>query len=206
MDWVQWLVPLVALGVWILSNLARNREDEPRRARPPQVRGDGMPEAAPRQRKEPEEVDRFLDEVRRRRENTERKKKADEPRRVLLPKREETRKPAQPQSRQDAQRKPTPPPVPKLIPVKEPPTSPRKEPGSSPRSANRIEEVVVARIVSPTPRSDSPAPVHAERTIPQLLDLLCRKENLTTAVLLREVLGPPLCKRPFGVPPAERKE
>jgi hypothetical protein len=200
MDWVQWLIPLVALAVWILSNLARNREDEPRRARPPQVRGDEQP-----REKKPEEVDRFLDEVRRRRETADaRKRKVDEPRRVL-PRREEQRKPLQPPaSRPEAPRRPAPPPLPpspppKPVVVKEPPPLPRP-------AAGKVEDVVVARIVTASPGGETAIErVASGPAKQQIFDLLCRKNNLNTAVLLREILGPPLSKQPFGVTPIRRK-
>src|SRR5579864_3093234 len=72
-DWIKWVIPLIAVAVWILSNLAKNRE-EPRRQRtaPPPRPEDGM---GPVRRRTPVEVDRFLEEVRRRREAAEAKLK-----------------------------------------------------------------------------------------------------------------------------------
>src|SRR5262245_61821723 len=83
MDWIKLAIPLIAVAVWILSNLAKNRE-EPRRQRtaPPPRPEDGE---GPRRRRTPAEVDQFLEEVRRRREAAEAKVKKLEERPVPIP-------------------------------------------------------------------------------------------------------------------------
>lgn len=186
-DWVSWLIPLVALFVWILSNLARVREDEPRRARPPQARSDADPDAPPRKSSD---ADQFLEEARQRREQREARKKAEETRRVQ-PVREEPRRSvvsAQP-ARVEPVRKPAPPPLPKVV-VK--PASQSRQPGP------RVEEVVVAKIVAPSRAEEAPgapAPSFERSARKQILEMLKKKENLKAAFLLREILDPPLCRR-----------
>src|SRR5262245_56082520 len=74
---LRWLIPLIALAVWVLSNLARNREEPRRPVRPqqspPAGAGPEPPGGGPRPRRSSAEIDDFLQEVRRRRDVAERK-------------------------------------------------------------------------------------------------------------------------------------
>ena len=65
MNWEILIVPLIALGVWILSTVFRGAEAEKDKARRP---ADG----APPPRRPTGELDRFLEEARRRREKAQR--------------------------------------------------------------------------------------------------------------------------------------
>jgi len=197
MEWVLWLIPLVALAVWILSNLARTRDDEPRRVRPPQARSD-QPESPTAPPRKTSNVDQFLMEVRRRREEAETVRKKPEVQRPAPARREEVRRtlpPAQP-ARLDPQRKPVqPPPLPKVV-LREAPPQPRAV-------VPKIEEVVLAKIVpaaQPNLAPDLSLNAAKPATRPLLIDLLSKKESLTTAFMLREILGTPLCKRPGTIP------
>src|SRR5436189_43608 len=123
MDWIKWLIPLIALAVWVLSNLARNREEPRRGARPSSSTGGSSPD----------------------------------------------------------------------------PPTPRR------RSS---EEIVVARVVSeslpPSQRAGQAAPavsVTARRLGPtaapkQILQLLRNPQALARAIVIREILDPPLSRRP----------
>ncbi len=75
MDWIKWLIPLIALAVWIIANLVKNRDQDRRPSRttnrPPSDEGAGE---GPRPRRTPAEIDEFLQEVRRRREAADRRK------------------------------------------------------------------------------------------------------------------------------------
>lgn len=196
-DWVQWLIPLVALAVWILSNLARVREEEqPRRARPPQARSDA--ESAEAQPRKNSDVDQYLEEARRRREQREARKKAEAEARRSTPVREEPRRapPPVPPARVDPVRKPAPPPLPKVV-VKSAPAA---------RSSNpNLEEVVVAKIVTPPspPPADVLPQVIETKTLqqpsrPKVFELLRSRDKLQAAFVLREVFDAPLCKRRSG--------
>jgi hypothetical protein len=182
MDWVKWIIPLIAVAVWILSNLAKNRE-EPRRQRtaPPPRPDDGM---GPSRRLTPVEVDRFLEEVRRRREAAEGK----------------TKKPLE---------KPAPPPLAQPMPLES--RLPRAKPIPPVIRRTSPPEPVLAKIVSvPEPEATTPIVVPKVTAVPtspqvkETLALLRNRKSLVTAMLLREILEQPLCKR-TGVIPAHRK-
>jgi hypothetical protein len=199
-DWLKLLVLLVPVAIWILTNLAKNR-DEPRKLRAPSPRDD---EDAPRpiRRRAPSDVDRFLEEVRRRRES---KKKPEE-----APAQARTSRPVQPAPatvRPAPRKVPSPPPL--------PPQPLRQEPGR--RFEQRREEVVVAEVVpETTPPSAGARAIPTLMKIPtvgsaprrpsvrQTLALLKAPQSLATAVLLQEILGKPLCQRQ-GQFPIHRK-
>src|SRR5436309_830911 len=65
MHWEIFLIPLIAMGVWLLGTIFRNAEEERARMarRPPGEGGLRVP-----QRRPVTDLDRFLEEARRRRE------------------------------------------------------------------------------------------------------------------------------------------
>ena len=194
MDWIKLAIPLIAVAVWILSNLAKNRE-EPRRQRtaPPPRPEDGE---GPRRRRTPAEVDQFLEEVRRRREAAEAKVKKLEEKPVPIPL---SQKVAAESPFPRARAVPPPPPVPTPPPVR---SETRRAPTVEPILAKVVpvpEQVVATPIVVP---KVTPLPISPQ--VQQTLALLKNRKSLVTAILLREILEQPLCRRTREIP-ARRK-
>lgn len=198
-NWIKLLVPLIALAVWILSNMAKNREEPRRNQRSPTPPDMDSP---PRPRRAPTDVDRFLEEVRRRRESGEKKSPP------LL--REA------PASREQTRSRPVSGPVaePVVRPHRPAPTSEEGPKQRSPRRSAAQEAVPVAKIVSPPPLPQlTPAQVAEQASIAalgqpgqmaakdvspaikQLFGLLKSPQTMQTAVLLREILEAPRCRR-----------
>jgi hypothetical protein len=181
MDWVQWIIPLIAIAVWILSNLARSKEDKP----PVQRRSEDAPQPI---RRSPEEVDRFLEEVRRRKRNAEGPKK---PGRTSAPDRP----------------RPGPPPLPRT-PTERPRVSERPPPTSKPLPPPRrqeaeaipVAEVLEVAVANQPPRALATLAAGRPTTVPPavqaLKSLLLDRQNVAAAIVLKEVLDQPLCKRP----------
>src|SRR5947209_3848958 len=76
MHWEILIIPLIALGVWILGTLFRGVEDERQRNRPRRP-GEGGSRVPPR--RSGTDLERFLEESRRRREAAERAPASEEP-------------------------------------------------------------------------------------------------------------------------------
>jgi hypothetical protein len=179
----EWILP-VLLGIWFLINLIR-KADEERRSREKAAAGD-RPAPRPR-RPPPEDIDRFLEEVnRRRRQSTERRPGTEGPRPVVA--------------------------VPAPAPPVRPRPSPRPQPTRQPpprQPAPAVAEVVVAVPAeipvipapqwAPPPGPGTPQPAAGEgkaKAAPVSLGMLLRApQNLRNAILLREILDPPLCRR-----------
>src|SRR5437660_7061579 len=171
MDWVKLVIPRTAVAVWILRNLAKNRE-EPRRQRtaPPPRPEDG---AGPRRRRSPTEVDQFLEEVRRRREAAEIKAKTFEEKPIPVP----MAQTVEPESRFPRPRRVPPPPLP------------------TPDLRRLRAEPIVARIV-PAQEAIPATPIVTPRVtlvptspmVKETLALLKNRKSLVTAILLREIL------------------
>jgi hypothetical protein len=189
MHW-EWIVPVIALALWILSSLVRGVEEQQRAGRQPGSRPVDRP---------PSEVDKFLEEINRMR------------RRSAQPSPEQAR--PQPATRTapmpevlPADRSPPPlaEPIPSPPAMFEPPkpkprpVQPRRE---KPRTA--VAKPVPPRPVPPpVPVPEAPAPskvvAQVRRPAPavaQLWTLLKSPATLQAAILLQEVLGPPRCRR-----------
>ncbi len=198
-DWITWLIPLIALAVWVLANLARNQQDQRRPGRtnpaPP------AEPTGPRPRRTSAEIDDFLSEVRRRRGVTEQKKETAKKVAVSAPAETPRARPSlavpqpvTPQAKLPA-RSTSPPPRPRADEFAPPPL---------PALVPTAEEVVVARIVqpgAPDPRAGS-QPALPRRVLLggfanpwQLLQFLRNPQTLATAVVLREVFEPPITRR-----------
>jgi hypothetical protein len=163
MNWEVLILPVVIVAVWIIGTVLRGRADE--KERPAR--------SAPREeaRRRPDRVtdlDRFMREVKRRRQVAEREDEDEEPaeaerapRRAAPPRREMP---------------PPPVPVPILQPVE---------------VVEVVEPVVPVAppVAAPVPRAAA-APVLAG-----LKGLLTSRDGLRVAVILQEVLGPPLSRR-----------
>jgi hypothetical protein len=214
MEWHFWLVPLIAVAVWILGSLLRSGAEERQRMLQRQNPGGG-PDGGRQPQRPNTDLDRFLQEVHRRRQASERRDVQEEP--PPVPERADSR--------------PKPRPVPP--PVRQPPPPPRRpavRPASPPPAVRRpqtrtvedptpVVQVVVP--ASPTPVDQLPAvvPVLSEVGIapgrqarkartatyrdpvgppPSLAALLSSPEGLRNAFILREILDAPLCKRRSG--------
>lgn len=217
------LIVVVVELVWILSSIFRGTEDDRKgQQRPPLTpRAPGAPGLRP-SRPPATTVDRFLEEInRRRREAAERQAAAGTARpqvpaperpRSLEPRPEPPRRPVRP-----APAVLTPPPARPLAPGRVAPAEvvvtevqyPQVEEIEARRArptaktagtpvVSPAEKVVVAEVVEVRPRLDQaaarssrPAPARAA----QLLAMLRNRQTLRNALVLNEILAPPLCER-----------
>jgi hypothetical protein len=191
MHWEVLIIPLIALGVWIIGTLFKSEEEKGKK--PTGRRGNVTVRAA---RRGATDLDRFLEEARRRREP------------------EAHRKPPPPPSREPAPRPP----------LRERPTRPLETPRVAKPAIVKEEAVVVlpaprpvaqppmaelvptapaakaAEVRGATPRARvaPPAPVPVTQPSPivqQLRSLLSKPQTAATAFVLREIFDRPLCKR-----------
>ncbi|MBI3411587.1 MAG: hypothetical protein HY040_24930 [Planctomycetes bacterium] len=195
MDWVQWVIPLIVIAGFILKQLSNKQADGQRRQdrapapRPPDAdQAKEQPMAGTN--RPPEEIRKFLEELRRKRPAAEARpavREEDLTAQVVRPKR-----PPKPP--------PAPPPVPQT----------RRPVVRSVRPA--IAEAIPVRVVPQTPGSPKPPAQPAafspttivKPTTPairQLLELVRNRQNLATAFLLNEVFDGPRSQKPRRRPP-----
>jgi hypothetical protein len=192
MDWAKWVIPLIAVVVWILANLARLPKEMPR----PPVRKPPLP---PREGQPKSEVERFLEEVsRRRRQPAERKpvpKQGPPP--IELP--EELRRREEVRRREEALARrsvPAPAPTPRQLAEKprQTPVQTKVEVAAVPQPGSTVEAVPVpkaaAATLAPPVTTVKPPAVPA-----RVLSLLRDPASLPAAFLLQEIFRPPLCQR-----------
>jgi hypothetical protein len=215
MEWVKFVVPLIAVAVWILANLARAPKEPPRPpARrppvpPPDVQGKQAPPSPPT------DVDRFLQEVARRRKEAAERRQAGPSELAPL-------------GREEPKADKPPPPV--AVPVEVVPAprrlAPRErlpEKKSKPRSAETSRDIPEVRPVRSQPRvlevvqvpaPPPPGPVAPPPGPPpaptadanpgqvtptaasQVLALLANQATLPVCFLMHEIFQPPLSRRP----------
>jgi hypothetical protein len=196
MDWVKWLIPLVVVFVIILSTLARITQEEKKRL-PPRPRPGGEGDGPGRPRRSPSEIDRFLQEVNRRR------REASEHARPVVKERPVTRRPVS----ERPVRRETPSPS-QDIPSAVPPTPRTPTPAPVVLMPTTQPSAVVAEVVAAKPSPAAPAGsvtpgpsaavVAAKPQTPTAVHLrqqLKNPQTLRTALVLREVLDGPLCRR-----------
>ena len=183
MGWEVLVIPIIGVAVWIISTLIRGAEE--------------AKQAKAAERKRPEkvtDVDRFLREVQRRRQEAEREEQR--PQRVELEEEEEEERVQRRQPRPRAKWR-TPPgeeDIPTVIPV---------EPVPLAQPVSAVSLVPVMRTVEAPPlpvmpADTSPASLPAppeSRALVGLRELLRSRDGLRKALILREVLGPPLARR-----------
>lgn len=208
MEWLKLVIPLIFVAVWILSQLAKNRDQTPRRTKPPPLPKDEDEDEGPRPRRSAGEVDRFLEEVRRRRARAE--GRTSPPPVVAEPPRPKpaARRPAPEPARS------FPPPIQAPPPVPSPPPTPRMPPAVQPApvtfrmpSIEPATEVVVAVPLDPRP-ADRLAPFipavvagpARSSALIRAVSLLRDRQTMMAAIVLREILGPPVSKRPGAIP------
>jgi hypothetical protein len=201
MDWIKLAIPLVVLAFWILGHLLRNQQEEaPPMSRRLPPRPDGDPPGT-RPRRTTTDVERFLEEVRRRREG--------QPSNLT----QEEEEAETGRSKDATSTRPVPParpvlPVPRPVePVQRPPLKRPllREPPAVVPVPPPAEEVVVARLVAGpgevAPPRSGPPPVPSSLldmkapSAVQLLHFLKSRQSIATAVVLREVFEAPLSRR-----------
>ena len=187
MHWEILIIPLIALGVWILGTLFKPGEDDKMTKgvrRPGGVPGRGSV------RRPVTDLDRFLEEARRRREVEER------------PKPPAPAAPARPTTARAPQRRaplreapPIAPPVVRRaeVPIPIPVARPVAQPA-------RAEPVLVVAPTRDAPPPSPPAPTTTRPTQPspivqQVRSLLSKPQTAGTAFVLREIFDRPLSMR-----------
>ncbi len=215
MHWQVLIIPLIAFAVWILSNLLKEPEPPPK-DRP---RGDWDPS---RPRRTPAEIERFLAQQRQRRAEAERPREAitqpvppaDRPPRERparpQPRPPEPRRPAREReaglASRPAPRRPVPVPVPIPVPlpvkVADRPTPTAVPPAPPTPVAQPVSVAAPAPPVEATPASpvqpaaQTPAATVNPAGLPTLSQLLRTPQAARLAFILREIIDPPLCRRP----------
>jgi hypothetical protein len=218
--WLTWLIPLIAIAVWILSQLAGNQQQTKRPSPRPFPPRD--PEQDPRSRA-PGDLEEFLESMKRRKEAEE--QTAAERERAERERAAADRAVAQPVliAEEVVPPRASPPPLPrpveqrrKSVPVgnKKPPrrtepviviepppvvrTVPMPMPAAAPAVTLATLPAVPAVPATP-PAIHRPEALPAKTSLPPVArmvrDLLKSRQTLAAAILLREVLDPPLCKR-----------
>lgn len=201
-----WIIVLIAVVVWIVIHLVRGQQSETTEDQPDDLsRG----ESPGRTRQPPREVNRFLEEINRRRREAER------PRVSPAARREETQ--PSPRRVQPARPEQLPRPVAAAMPVA------RRLPSESARSIPAVLEVIeeaparLARAPGRVPEAAVVSPVLSVETLSaieqkspaavlkkkapaftSIAPFLCAPQSLRTLVVLQEVFGPPRCRRRRG--------
>jgi hypothetical protein len=209
MEWIKFVVPLIAVAVWILANLARSQQRPPVR-RPPLPGPGDKGEVAPPKSEGP--VDQFLKEVARRRQEAAERRKAGPS--DVTPLEREPAKAETPPARFPmpadppipvARRAPAPPRVRERLPKSTSTDRPRALPEVRPVRARAVVlEVATAVPASPPPPSpaaeSAPSPSTmlkpaARSAAAQVLAMLGDKVTLPACFLLHEIFQPPLSRR-----------
>jgi hypothetical protein len=198
-DWHVWIIPIIAIAVWIIGALVRGRENEQNR----QPGGPLNPGGRPRTREPVTDLDRFLREVHRRRQAAEQKEALERspsppvivepvpspPPFVLQPAEEgrpqtgrPVRRPRGPEAAEN---------IPTVLPVAPPTTvltlSPLPELAVLPAFTPPVSPEVIPTAL---PSAKAPSPIKRE-----VWGLLKSADGLRAAVILQEVLGPPRSRR-----------
>jgi hypothetical protein len=193
--WEVWAALIVGAAVWIIGQLLRQSADDDPKKRPPARPQPTDRPNRPRPASGTTDLDRFLQEVQRRKQMA-----------------EGHGKPPPPPKKPQPQRRPPPRNVPDVLPTRTPgaerwaqpavvevvpvQTPPARVPAPAP-----VQEVVAAVVVpgevQPMARRAFPPPRKTEMSpaLAQLQKLMASRDSLRAAVLLQEVLGPPLCHR-----------
>ncbi len=193
MEWLKLLIPIIAVAVYIISQLAANQQNRRKPAPRPLPPPDDF--EPPRERRPSPDLEKFLEEVRQRKEEKDRRQEAEAeepPRRQPEPRRRlpVTTKP--PRRRDEP------------VIVVQPASLPA---GSSSRTVTMPSSVPAG--VAPVQATQAPPPppqaLHRPEALPtrtpqsasvkMVGELLKNRQALSAALLLREILGPPLSRR-----------
>jgi hypothetical protein len=184
MDWIQLAIPLIAVAVWIVSNLASQQKETrrpPRAPLPPPPRPrDPLDPLATGTKAKPAGDNKYREEMDRPREQ-----KSSVPKPYVRPR---------PKRLEPASRLPSPPPVP--APVLKP-VDRSRTPALD--QAAKIEPLLIVPVsaepIGKVGGPPAPAASAAPAAVKNLFQLLKTRHSLTTAFLLKEVLDLPLAKR-----------
>jgi hypothetical protein len=193
MHWEILIIPLIALGVWILGTLFKGEDERQKK----DVRRPGNFSGRPPARRPVTDLDRFLEEARLRREAEEKRKAPPAP-----PPRPPIARPPLSQ-RPPRQRETSPRPARPPIRIEEVPVA---VPTSRPVAAPAVVEAVLAvprpQPVAEAPSSPPPSPVptttrdtRPSPILQQVRSLLSKPQTAGTAFVLREIFDRPLCMR-----------
>jgi len=220
MDWVKFVVPLIAVAVWILANLARMPREQQRpvvrRPSPRPLDRPDNPTAAPQ--RTATDVDRFLEEVARRRQEAAERRQvgpAETPP-LSLEQREKARpsappvvvpvarRAATPERQAESRKKPRfserPRALPEVLParprprvVEAPPIT--EFPGAAPAPPSASPPVPAPTETAAPPGAAMPSAADAS-PVAQVLGWLRGGNTLPACIILHEIFQPPLCRRP----------
>jgi hypothetical protein len=234
--WEVWVVPIIAIAVWILGSLMKGSEPE-RSDRPP---GPGGPRPQPGEPgatrpRSPGDLDKFLQEIQRRRRAAEERERPPQPQAERPPERTVERVPLSeqpaPRPRPQQPARPVQAPPPRRRPVRSVPDQPAGPPLARPVPEPRRPRVPAREVPAepplevipvpprlrppptPAPSPSAPVAVVAEavpqvepafplttraRQSPALAQLgafLKSPQSMRAAILLQEILGPPVYQR-----------
>jgi len=193
MHWEILIIPLIALGVWILGTLFKGEDERLKK----DVRRPGNFSGRAPARRPVTDLDRFLEEARLRREAEEKRKTPPAP-----PPRPPIARPPLGQ-RPPRQRETSPRPARPPIRIEEVPVA---IPTTGPVATSVVPEAVlvvprpqpVAEMPSSPPSSPAPTTTRDTRPSPilqQVRSLLSKPQTAGTAFVLREIFDRPLCMR-----------
>jgi len=182
MHWEILIIPLIALGVWILGTLFKTGEDDKLKKgvrRPGSVSGRGSV------RRPVTDLDRFLEEARRRRETEERPKPPPPP------------APPRPTTTRASQRPAPPREMPRVVqPVSRGTEAPSAVPAARPvAQPARAEPVTPTRDAPPPTAPTTTRPTQPSPILQQVRSLLNKPQTAGTAFVLREIFDRPLSMR-----------
>ena len=208
MHWEVLVVPLIALGVWILGTLFRSEDEKAKKGvgrrpfSPPQG-GRARGGSRTPEHRVVTDLDRFLEEARRRRESEERRQTPPPVR--VPPARPALRgRPTSSQTPRPAALSPTPPTMektrreePTVAPPTPPPLASPPTPERSPTfpSSKLEEERIGTSLVRETPSPPAAPAVRPAPIAQQVRSLLSKPQTAALAFVLREIFDRPLCKR-----------
>jgi hypothetical protein len=173
MGWEVLIIPIIGVAVWIISTLVRGAEE---------AKGNGPPRPAAQRRPERvTDLDRFLREVQRRKRGAGREEEEAEERPQRAEREEEP--PPRTERRRESPRRTPPPPREEKVFVPPPAAAVPAPPPVAPPAV--VEELL-------------PAAPPVAAGLAGLRHLLRSREGLRTAVILQEVLGPPVSRRGRG--------
>jgi hypothetical protein len=195
--WEILIIPLIALGVWLLGTLFKDENEAAKRA----PRRPGSPPGRGPARRPVTDLDRFLEEARRRREAEERRKVPPAP----PPRPATTRAPLseRPSRNLDVPSRPVPTsrrteeaPVP--LPVSRPVPQPATIREAAAEAALLVPRPQPLAEAPPPPPPATPATTRDTRPSPivqQVRALLSKPQSAGTAFVLREIFDRPRCQR-----------
>jgi hypothetical protein len=197
MHWEVLIIPLIALGVWILGTLFKGEEERAKKG----VRRPGNLSGRAPTRRPVTDLDRFLEEARRRREAEEKRKAPPPPPPPPPPRPSSSRPPLseRPPRQRETSLRPARPTVraeeiPMAIPVVRPAAPPVV--AEVVVTAPRLQPV--AELPPPSPPTPIPTLQRDVRPAPipqQVRSLLSKPQTAGAAFVLREIFDRPLCQR-----------